>query len=206
MSAAPDGRPGPIGESMVGWVTARDRSRAARSGGARAFPGMPRRRRAAAGGRRLGQRAADVWPPFAYGLRIETEPRPDPAAEADASELVGVLVDEPDRDVVVLGDAACGPEPVVVGSDGLGARGFSAGATCVRSPDCRAGDRSRLDELGEVRPEPGREAIGDLSARALTNSGAGSVWMSRLSPTTVAVTPAASCSAPGTRRPSRPCR
>ncbi|MFL5864893.1 MAG: hypothetical protein ACJ780_29720 [Solirubrobacteraceae bacterium] len=90
------------------------------------IPGPSSLRGAAAGGSQLGQRAADLRPPFADGPRIETEPWPDAAAEADAAELVGVLVDEPDGDAVVIGDTARRPQPAVVVSGRFGAPGFSA--------------------------------------------------------------------------------
>ena len=127
MPGAPDGRPGPIRR-----VYARSASRLAieleqlESGASGPGPGLASLRRAAAGGSRLGQRAADLRPPFADGLRDRNGAAAGAAAEADAAELVGVLVDEPDCDAVVLGDAAGGPQPIVVGSGRFGARGFSA--------------------------------------------------------------------------------
>jgi len=197
MPGAPDQRPGPIRRvyaRSASWLGVEVEQLEAGAPGT--LPRCPRARRPAAGRSGLRQRAANLWPPFCDGVRVEAEPRPDPAAEAETAELVGVLVDEPDCDVVVLGDAASGPEPVVVGSDRLGARGLLA----------RTGDRPASTSSARCGPSRVARRSAISSASALTNRAAGSAWRSALSRTTVAVTPAASCSAPGTRRPSRPCR
>jgi hypothetical protein len=49
-------------------------------------------------------------PPFADDARIEPKPWTPSAAQANAAEFVGVLIDECDADVVMRGDPTSAPE------------------------------------------------------------------------------------------------
>ena len=57
-----------------------------------------------------GKRAADLGPARVQCDRVEAQARAGAAAEADAAELIGVLVDEADADTVVGRDTACAPQ------------------------------------------------------------------------------------------------
>jgi hypothetical protein len=59
---------------------------------------------------KVRQPRADERPAHTYDVRVEPQPSARASSEPDAAELVGVLVDEADRDAVVLGDSPGRPE------------------------------------------------------------------------------------------------
>ena len=66
--------------------------------------------RTPSGRRWVRQRVSNDWPALADDARVEAKPRPAAAAEPDAPELVGVLVDEAHSDVVVGSDLTRRPQ------------------------------------------------------------------------------------------------